>query len=71
MKTNYHANKPRYRKQEATNYKERFIQQSATSTREAERCGRIRQQLIQQIDVLRQQEGTNMRGPQTRNKQKE
>jgi hypothetical protein len=32
LKTNYHANKPRDRK-EATNYKESFIQQSATSTR--------------------------------------
>jgi hypothetical protein len=65
----YHANKPRDRK-EATNYKESFIQQSATHTRCVERCGRIRQQLIQQTDVLRQQEGTNMRGSQTRNKQK-
>ena len=66
----YHANKPRDRK-EATNYKESFIQQSATSTRWAEWCGRIRQQLIKQTDVMRQQEGTNMRGSPTRNKQKE
>ncbi len=70
LKTNYHANKLRDRK-EATNYKESFIQQSATSTRWVERCGRIRQQLIQQTDVLRQPEGMNMRGSHTRNKQKE
>jgi hypothetical protein len=70
LKTIYYANKPRDRK-EATNYIESFIQQSATSTRCVERCGQIRQQLIQQADVLRQQEGTNMSRSQTRNKQKE
>jgi hypothetical protein len=61
---------PRGRK-EATNNNKICIQQLATSTRWVERCGRIRQQLNQQTDALRQQEGTNRSGSQTRNNKKE
>ena len=64
-----YSKKPRERK-EATKTREKLIRQLATSTRWDKRCGRIRQQPIQQTDFLRQEEGTNRRGSLTRNKQR-